>query len=71
MNAAMGEGMLGIRDSNRARSGGASFGASGRTTNVGSHTAASTTAAVMLPQSPCRQGAAIGALFQGDMERIW
>jgi hypothetical protein len=26
---------------------------------------------VMLPQSPCRQGAAIGALFHGDMECIW
>jgi len=71
LNAAMGEGMLGIRGSDRARSGGASFVASGRATNVGSYTAASTTTAVMLPQSSCRQGAAIGALFQADMELIW
>jgi hypothetical protein len=70
----MREDMLGIRgDSDRSRVGGASFLTSGRATSVGSHTAASTTTAVRLPQSSCRQGAAIGALFQSeaDMERIW
>jgi hypothetical protein len=71
LNAVMGEGMLGIRDSDRAGSGGASLLASGRATSVGSHTAASTTTAVTLPQSSCRQGAAIGALIHADMELIW
>jgi hypothetical protein len=67
----MDDGMLDIRGCDRARTGGASFFASGRTISAGSHAAASTTTAVMLPHSPWRQGAAIGALFHGDMEPIW
>jgi len=69
------EGVSGIRATSlaagrAARAGGASCGSSGRAAGVGSQTAATTTAAVMLPHSPCRQGAAIGVLIHGDMEFI-
>jgi len=60
----------GMRISDRARSGGASCVTSDRAAGIGSHAAAITTTAVMLPQSPCRQDAAIGALFHADMEFI-
>ena len=43
----------------------ASLCASDRAKDVGIHVAARTATAVMLPQRPCRQGAAIGALFHG------
>jgi hypothetical protein len=69
----MDERVLDIRDDDRSRAGGVSLFTSGRAVNVCSHTAASTTAAVMPPQIPCRQGAAIGALLHGgaEMELIW